>query len=784
MKKFITLLIFAGFPNIYPQVDTITYQWPDVPFDQSKVINGTFAEFRDTGTNDHFHNAVDIGEPDGNPIYACMDGIVQSIVTSAGSNSYVGTKSNINGQWKRLTYLHIVPNPSLYVGQSVKAGQTIMGTIYQGMGHVHLIERELVPNPDEYYAVEINNIRPDGGLKPYTDTYPPVIFENTVKFYRNNSSEELSADVLYDKVDIQVRVEDKNGTTYSGSNNGTYILGYRVWNKDTSEVVFEPFGNGIVYMFDRKPLESDVHKVFVKGKATLSDPVYWLTNGAGADVINSTQHVSDNYLDAAMLEEGKYVLEIFSEDTRSNKVNYFKEIGIATPPEPPALETVLNFDNRHSVKFEWAESTDSDLLGYRLYYSIDTQLNNWNLVADEKILGKSVTSYSINSPGEFQEPVSTPVYFFYLTAVDSSGTQSKPSDIYSRAPHNNGTDYPTALIVDGFDRFGNSGAWTSSTHKFNTSYFIPLFISDSIVISSSSDDAVAQGKVKLGDYDMVFWFVGDGGGPEKSFTLDQQLAVQDYLSGGGKIVVSGSEIGLDLGSSHSYSLENDSSFYRDYLKSKFVHNGLSSMETASGMESTVFSGLKMSFGKEFVQKYPDDFDPVDGAEILMTYNTNRTVDEPRIAAVGYKGLFGDGTLPGAVITIGFAVESVSDLNQRRIFMTKVLQYFGFITDVNDESERFPDNFNLSQNYPNPFNPVTTIEYTVSEKSESKMSDYNKVSLIVYDILGREVSVLVDEYQKPGKYRVLFNGKNLSSGIYFCILKTGTFKTARKMLLIK
>ncbi len=83
---------------------------------------------------------------------------------------------------------------------------------------------------------------------------------------------------------------------------------------------------------------------------------------------------------------------------------------------------------------------------------------------------------------------------------------------------------------------------------------------------------------------------------------------------------------------------------------------------------------------------------------------------------------------------------------------------------------------LMQNYPNPFNPVTTINYQVAENS--------LVSLKVYDIIGREISTLVDKHLSPGKYSVRFDGSNLSSGLYFCKLSMGNYTNTKKLVLLK
>ncbi|MDP3683052.1 MAG: T9SS type A sorting domain-containing protein, partial [Ignavibacteria bacterium] len=86
----------------------------------------------------------------------------------------------------------------------------------------------------------------------------------------------------------------------------------------------------------------------------------------------------------------------------------------------------------------------------------------------------------------------------------------------------------------------------------------------------------------------------------------------------------------------------------------------------------------------------------------------------------------------------------------------------------------------SQNYPNPFNPETVISYQLPVNS--------KVSLKVFDILGKEVAILVNEEKPAGKYQVNFNGSILASGVYFYKLSAnggaGSFSQTRKFVLLK
>ncbi|NNL22488.1 MAG: T9SS type A sorting domain-containing protein [Ignavibacteriaceae bacterium] len=99
-----------------------------------------------------------------------------------------------------------------------------------------------------------------------------------------------------------------------------------------------------------------------------------------------------------------------------------------------------------------------------------------------------------------------------------------------------------------------------------------------------------------------------------------------------------------------------------------------------------------------------------------------------------------------------------------------------VSGVENEGISIADNFVLEQNYPNPFNPTTTIEYTISNSQF--------VSLKVYDVLGNEITTLVNEVKSTGTYEVTFKADGLPSGTYFYQLKAGPFSETKKMILIK
>ena len=88
----------------------------------------------------------------------------------------------------------------------------------------------------------------------------------------------------------------------------------------------------------------------------------------------------------------------------------------------------------------------------------------------------------------------------------------------------------------------------------------------------------------------------------------------------------------------------------------------------------------------------------------------------------------------------------------------------------------PEKFQLFQNYPNPFNPTTTLSFVIGERSF--------VSLKVYDLLGNEVSTLVNEEKAAGVYKISFDGTRVPSGVYIYQLITGNYISSRKMVILK
>ncbi len=760
--------IFFALAAIIPlfaqsQTDTTTHGWPLAPFFGSHPITGVFSEFRNTLTSDHFHNGDDIPSPDGSPAYPVYDGLVTAIgtVASQGNNAYVRVAYNVSGLSKSDAYVHIAPNPLLIVGDSVYAQQTVLGTILPGLGHVHFTH-----GTSPGY---MNGIRPVGGLTPYIDIYPPAI--QSVRFFVDQTETEFLQGRVSGLVDIRVHVRETNASnpgeiTGSTSNNGTYIIGYKILSADTSMIMYEPPSAGVRFRFDRKPGDSYVHNVFATG-SDVSTHIYTITNGPGADLVNATLVVGNNAWDTGALPVDDYLVMIFTEDTRSNAETLYVPIHVdredVIAPAPPELRSVVN-DSTGKITVSWVGNTEGDLRGYRLYFSADG--TTWILKDGESVLTAGMTEKS------YYNVFSTGAIYFRLAAVDSASIPNVSgfSDFYGVRLNSSST---SILIVDGFDRTEPSGSYHETFHPFAMTYgrSVPFDF------NTCSNDAILNSSVSLPDYDVVLWVLGDESSNDETFSAAEQAFVKAYLQNGGRLFVSGSEIGYDL-DRPSGPTQEDRDFLHDFLKTRYAGDD-SNEYTVVGEPSSIFGDVNLRYGivaegSPYDEDWPDYLTPEPGASVLLRYgNATSSV----YAGTGYKGLFPNGTAPGAVAVVGFPFETITTKANRDTVMRRVFQYFDYLTDVAEgDKENLPFRFALAQNYPNPFNPSTTIVFQVPQEI--------LVDIKVYDVLGREVTTLVQEVVKPGNHSIRWNASGIASGMYFYRMRAGGFSTVHSMMVLK
>ncbi len=335
-------------------------------------------------------------------------------------------------------------------------------------------------------------------------------------------------------------------------------------------------------------------------------------------------------------------------------------------------------------------------------------------------------------------------------------------------------DRSKILIVNGFDR--------KNTSAYTRNYVIRHaegMLNNSRNFDAVANDAIIAGNIKLTDYEIVDWILGDESTKDRTFNEYEQAAVKEFLENGGKLLVSGAEIGWDL--SHKGTAESKS-FYNNYLKAKYIKDaaaGKGGTYTIVPMSNSIFAdteSLNFDNGQHGTIdiNYPDGILPYGGSELTYQFlNTDPNANGG--AGVKYAGTFGSSDKEGMLIHFSVPYESFYPEEARTDLMKGILDYFEKVSSVND-NEMVVTEYSLEQNYPNPFNPSTTISYSLAERGH--------VTVKVYDVLGKEVATLVNRERESGSYKVNFNASNLASGMYIYMIKAGDFTSSKKMMLVK
>ncbi|HGY57324.1 MAG TPA: T9SS type A sorting domain-containing protein [Caldithrix abyssi] len=741
-KMYPLIIILAGFSTLLQAGEQ--FPWPVTPFDQSHEITGTFCEFRDTGSSDHFHNGTDIPKADGEPVYAVKSGTITSMATS-GSNAYVRVND--------IAYVHIQPNPNLSVGDNVVAQQTVLGTIYPGMGHVHFTYG--------YVGSEKNAMLPNSGLTPLDDPWAPII--RYTHFYVNKSTSKFPSEQISGAVDIVVKVDEQNGppTTYlSRRNNGIYKIGYKILSADTGSVVYEPPNNGLRFRFDNKPSNDYVHNVFFDQLSSTTSHVYIVTNNIE----------KDNYWNTTLLDSGQYVVMVFAEDTRGNADTMYTPVVISGNDVLPPATPVLRFtgNDESGIPIGWYPVSDADLKGYRFYFSTDAE--NWTLHSDENNLPAGMTDTTFNA----QLPTAR---YFRISAVDETypPNESGFSDVYGAMQAQPGQ---RILIVDGFDRTESSGSWHEAAHWFAAVHGMAL-AANGYGFDCTANEALLDGSVSLSDYDAVIWLLGDESTHDETFSDREQALVRAYLEAGGNLMVSGSEIAwdLDTDNSSSGSTVEDETFLHNYLKADYAADD-AGIYSVSGSEGGIFQGLEFTYGSQpYTEDYPDALNAYGGSQAALIYKGSG-----KIAAVQYEGTFGQSSAAGKLVYLAFPFETIDSAENRVKVMGRIASFFFDATAIDGaENPSVAGRFALLPNYPNPFNPSTTIRFSLPQAG--------RVRLAVFDIRGRLIKTLKEGFLNAGSHRVQWDGRNnagvsAASGMYVYRLQFDNRMLHGKMLLLR
>lgn len=183
-------------------------------------------------------------------------------------------------------------------------------------------------------------------------------------------------------------------------------------------------------------------------------------------------------------------------------------------------------------------------------------------------------------------------------------------------------------------------------------------------------------------------------------------------------------------------------------------------------------------------------DKISGFDSLTVQFSDLSLADPGMPVTGWEWDFNnDGTVdatdqnPSWIYAAPGTYDVKLTVSNGTTSMSKTRE--GYITvntptGITSTGNNVPEKFALFQNYPNPFNPTTKIRYSIPSITEKQ----GLVSLKVYDILGNEIAVLVNEIQSPGTYEVSFDASQIPSGVYFYKIAAPGFSKVRKMMLLK
>lgn len=228
-------------------------------------------------------------------------------------------------------------------------------------------------------------------------------------------------------------------------------------------------------------------------------------------------------------------------------------------------------------------------------------------------------------------------------------------------------------------------------------------------------------------------------------------------------------------------IDNNNALNQNFMTIKYSPEGdmLWNTEYDTSDNNDIAKGLCLSSSEDY----------------LFVTGSTRTGNDPNsqdIATVKYNILSGEriqasvvkGSGKGEDDVTGIILDSASNTflagymksRNNGLDITGVKYQKGDLIEVMNISANVPDKFTLYQNYPNPFNPSTSIKIDVVKQSI--------VKLVVFDILGRQAEILVNENLRPGTYEIYFSSSKLSSGVYFYEMTAGNYRDVKKMILIK
>ncbi|MBN2410502.1 M6 family metalloprotease domain-containing protein [candidate division KSB1 bacterium] len=288
----------------------------------------------------------------------------------------------------------------------------------------------------------------------------------------------------------------------------------------------------------------------------------------------------------------------------------------------------------------------------------------------------------------------------------------------------------------------------------------------------------------LKQYGTVLWFTAS---QAMTLSADEQETLKTYLAEGGDMFISGQNIGDDLVTTGN---ESSIQFFENTLHARHIQ------DNATDQPVIMLTGIAEDPISDVYRPYFFIAEG-DGAN----NNTSASIIEPDEYASPVFNYFGTGLMGKKaaikyrgedykLVYFAFSFEAINEYGSKNVTRKDVLgKVINWLQGVSaqtgvekyEKTDKAVLEFALLQNYPNPFNPQTTISYQIPKKTV--------VSIVVFDVLGREIKTLVDGPVPPGAHDVVWNGldnfgRQAATGVYFYRINTEKFSQIRKMILLR
>ncbi|MDK2973020.1 MAG: hypothetical protein PWP23_2775 [Candidatus Sumerlaeota bacterium] len=303
--------------------------------------------------------------------------------------------------------------------------------------------------------------------------------------------------------------------------------------------------------------------------------------------------------------------------------------------------------------------------GFRVYQKQGAA--GWSLVADEGTLGPTARQHTITG-------LSAGTMLSYRVQAINGSEASLDSDVYCVSL---GAAAEKVLIVDGYDRWNDQSGGSNHTLVMNLA---GALAANAAPFDTCTNESAVAGAVALTDYASIMWMCGEEATEHESFGAAEQALLEGYLKGGGKLFVSGSEIGWDLvekpGALNPYSngTANDTPFFQDFLKARYLNDDAETYQ-GRGVAGTNFEGITFNFDDgthgTYDANYPDIFGTNGGSLPCLYYGPSGS----DIAGIEFTGTFTGGSAESQLVHFGFPIETVYDPAECAELVGAVLDYF-------------------------------------------------------------------------------------------------------------